>query len=133
VALDEPFVDVLVRFESLGPDRYEASDDGLSVHAQRSGDRVSLGDRLVVVIEDVVLSRRTVYGRRVGPKGPGSASSKAAASPRGRRETGSPRGRREAAPAEKPARSGGQRRSQAGTASGSAGRGQRRGGPGRSR
>jgi ribonuclease R len=65
--LDEPFVDVLVKFESMGPDRYEASDDGLSVFGQRSGDRVSLGDRITLVIEDVALLRRTIYGRRVPP------------------------------------------------------------------
>jgi ribonuclease R len=65
--LDEPFVDVLIRFESLGPDRYEASDDGLSVFGQRSGDRIALGDRITIVIEDVALLRRTTYGRRVPP------------------------------------------------------------------
>lgn len=65
--LDDPFVDVLIRYESLGPDRYTASDDGLSVFGQRSGDRVALGDRLTLVIEDVALLRRTIYGRRVPP------------------------------------------------------------------
>lgn len=69
LVLDEPFVDVLVRFESLGSDRYEPSDDGLSVHGVRSGDRVSLGDRFVVVIEDVALERRTIYGRRLAADG----------------------------------------------------------------
>ena len=65
--IDEPFVDVLVRFESMGPDSYVASEDGLSVVGQRSGDRVALGDRLTLVIEDVGLARRTVFGRRVPP------------------------------------------------------------------
>ncbi|HTV23753.1 MAG TPA: VacB/RNase II family 3'-5' exoribonuclease [Polyangiaceae bacterium] len=65
--LDEPFVDVLLRFEALGPDRYEAGDDGLSVVGRRSGDRISLGDRVTLVIEDVALLRRTIYGRRVPP------------------------------------------------------------------
>jgi ribonuclease R len=65
--LDEPFVDVLLRFESLGPDRYEAGDDGLSVVGRRSGDRIALGDRVTIVIEDVALLRRTIYGRRVPP------------------------------------------------------------------
>jgi ribonuclease R len=67
VVLDDPFVDVLVRYESMGPDRYVASEDGLSVVGQRSQDRISLGDRLTLVIEDVSLSRRTVFGRRVPP------------------------------------------------------------------
>ena len=65
--IDEPFVDVLVRFESMGPDRYVASDDGLSMVGQRSQDRITLGDRLTLVIEDVGLARRTVFGRRVPP------------------------------------------------------------------
>ena len=65
--LDEPFVDVLLRFESLGPDRYEAGDDGLSVVGRRSGERIALGDRVTLVIEDVALLRRTIYGRRVPP------------------------------------------------------------------
>jgi ribonuclease R len=66
--LDEPFVDVLIRFESLGPDRYEAGDDGLSVFGRRSGDRIALGDRITLVIEDVALLRRTILGRRVPPE-----------------------------------------------------------------
>jgi ribonuclease R len=65
--LDEPFVDVLLRFEALGPDRYEPGEDGLSVVGRRSGDRIALGDRVTLVIEDVALLRRTIYGRRVPP------------------------------------------------------------------
>lgn len=65
VALDAPFVDVLVRLESLGPDRYELSDDDLSIVGQRSGDSLSLGDRIRVVIEDVSIVRRQVTARRL--------------------------------------------------------------------
>jgi ribonuclease R len=68
VTLDEPFVDVLVRFESMGPDRYEATDDELGVEGLRSGDHVMLGDRVVVAIEDAAILRRTVYARRVPPQ-----------------------------------------------------------------
>ena len=68
VSLDAPFVDVLVRFESLGPDRYETGADEISVVGVRSGDSISLGDRMVVVIEDVALLRRAVYARRVVPE-----------------------------------------------------------------
>jgi ribonuclease R len=67
VALGHPFVDVMVRYESLGPDHYQASDDELSVIGLRSGDRVSLGDRIVVSIEDVAVLRRTTFARRVVP------------------------------------------------------------------
>ncbi len=67
VALDHPFVDVLVRFEALGPDRYEADEDALSVTGVRSGDRIELGDRIVVEIEDVAILRRAVFARRIPP------------------------------------------------------------------
>jgi ribonuclease R len=68
VTLDDPFVDVLVRYESLGPDHYRMDDDELGVRGERSGDRVSLGDRLTVTIEDVALQRRSVLARRVLPE-----------------------------------------------------------------
>ena len=67
VTLDAPFVDVLVKHESMGPDQYELSDDELSVVGIRSGDTISLGDRLAVVIEDVAILRRQVLARRVVP------------------------------------------------------------------
>jgi len=65
VTLEEPFVDVLVRTESLGPEGYEADEDGLAVIGARSGERISLGDPMMVLVEDVSIARRTVYGRRV--------------------------------------------------------------------
>jgi ribonuclease R len=68
VALDDPFVEVLVRFESMGPDHYNLSEDELSIVGSRSGDTISLGDRMAVVIEDVAIMRRTVYARRVVPE-----------------------------------------------------------------
>ena len=67
VTLDEPFVDVLVRFESMGPDRYETSEDELSLVGLRSGDEVRLGDAVTVAIEDVAIMRRTVYAKRIPP------------------------------------------------------------------
>ena len=66
VTLDAPFVDVLVRFEDLGGDRYELDDDGLRVVGQRSGDAVQLGDSMLVEIADISLVRRTVYAKRIG-------------------------------------------------------------------
>lgn len=68
VTLDDPFVDVLVRFESLGPDHYEASDDELRVVGVRSGDEIMLGERLTVTIEDVAILRRSVLAKRVVPE-----------------------------------------------------------------
>lgn len=67
VALDEPFLDVLVRYESIGPDRYEATEHELGVAGARSGDKVMIGDRVLVVIEDVAILRRAVYARRIPP------------------------------------------------------------------
>ena len=66
VTLGAPFVDVLVRYEDLGGDRYELDDTGLRAVGQRSGDAVQLGDAMLVDIADVSLVRRTVYGKRVG-------------------------------------------------------------------
>ncbi|MCL2725443.1 MAG: VacB/RNase II family 3'-5' exoribonuclease [Polyangiaceae bacterium] len=63
VTLDEPFVDVLVRTEDIGPD-FVIDDDGLSAHARRSGDILTLGDRLPITVTDAAILRRTVYGRR---------------------------------------------------------------------
>ncbi len=66
VTLDAPFVDILVRYEDLGGDRYELDNTGLRAIGQRSGDAVQLGDAMLVEIADVSLVRRTVYGKRVG-------------------------------------------------------------------
>jgi ribonuclease R len=68
ISLDAPFVDVLVRYEAMGPDQYNLSDDELSVVGARSGDTISLGDRVLVTIEDVAILRRQTYGRRVPPE-----------------------------------------------------------------
>ena len=65
VNIDDPFIDVLVRMESLGPDRYEIDDEGLRVIGGRSGERIAIGDKMLVAIDDVSILRRTVYGRRV--------------------------------------------------------------------
>ncbi len=66
VNIDEPFVDVLIRFESLGKERFELSDNELFLVAPRSGDTIQLGDKLTLEIEEVSLLRRNVYGRRLG-------------------------------------------------------------------
>ena len=55
--------------EELGQDTYQLDDDGLRAVAERSGDVVQLGDRMMVEIIDVGIQRRTVYGRRIGAPG----------------------------------------------------------------
>jgi ribonuclease R len=69
VQLDKPFVDVLIRLEDLGQDRYEVDDDALRVVATRSGDVIALGDRLLVEVIDAAILRRTVYAKRIGGEG----------------------------------------------------------------
>jgi ribonuclease R len=65
VALDEPYVDVLVKYEAMGDEPYELDDEGLCAIGQRSGDVVRLGDRMAVRVDDVSIERRTVLGRRL--------------------------------------------------------------------
>ncbi len=65
VALDDPFVEVLVKLEELGGTDYEVDDVGLRVVGRRSGEVISLGDSMLVEIADVSLQRRSVLGRRV--------------------------------------------------------------------
>lgn len=68
VSLDEPFCDVLIRFEAMGPDQYELDEHELAYVGVRSGDTLALGDRVSVIIEDVAVLRRQVYARRVAPE-----------------------------------------------------------------
>jgi ribonuclease R len=65
VALDDPFADVLMRFEDMGGD-WELDDDGLYASSSRSGQTLKLGERLLVEVIDVSMVRRTVYGRPAG-------------------------------------------------------------------
>lgn len=65
VNVSEPFVDVLIRFESLGRERYELSDNELFLVAPRSGEHIQLGDKITLEIEEVSLLRRNIYGRRL--------------------------------------------------------------------
>ena len=67
ISLDSPFVDVMVRADAMGKDRYELDDDGMQFIGRRSGDVIGLGDRVVVTIEDVAILRRTVYAWRHAP------------------------------------------------------------------
>jgi ribonuclease R len=65
VRVDDPFIDVLVKLNALGTEEYETDELALSATAHGSGDTVALGDTVMVVIEDVALLRRTIYGRRL--------------------------------------------------------------------
>ncbi len=67
VALDAPFVEVLVRPEAMGKDRYSLDEERLLYLAPRSGDAVRWGDRIVVTAEEASIPRRTVYAWRHPP------------------------------------------------------------------
>jgi ribonuclease R len=64
VTLDAPFVDVIVPADSLGRDRYAPSEDALAMVGERGSERIRLGDRLVVRVEEASLGRRVVLGSR---------------------------------------------------------------------
>jgi ribonuclease R len=65
VTLEHPYVDVLVRLESLGDDSYALDDAGLYIVAARSGERITFGDVMLVQIEDAAIMRRLVTAKRV--------------------------------------------------------------------
>ncbi len=65
LSIDDPCVDVMILFDSLGPDRYEMDENELGVVGERSGDHIMLGDRLTIKITDAAILRRTVYASRV--------------------------------------------------------------------
>ena len=100
VQLDSPFVDVLVRLEDMGMDRWEVDEDALRVVAARSGELVARGDRLLVEITDAAILRRTVYAKRVqlgredakarGPRAerPGRPGGKPTQGPKGKKQSG---------------------------------------------
>jgi ribonuclease R len=67
VRIDEPFVDVLVPFDALGPGGWEADPLAVEVTSgdRGGGERIALGDRLHVTIDEVVVPRRLILGRRL--------------------------------------------------------------------
>jgi ribonuclease R len=76
VQIAAPFVDVLVKSDALGGDDYELDDEQLRFVGRRSGDRIGLGDAMVVRVEEVSILRRTVYGRRLGGRVEGTRESR---------------------------------------------------------
>ncbi len=85
VRINDPFVDVLVPNDRLGNDNYQADDAAIRTVGKRSGDIITLGDTIELVIEDVSLVRRVTLAKRLGsPKA-------AAAGPKPGRVTGKER------------------------------------------
>jgi ribonuclease R len=69
VQLDSPFVDVLVRLEDLGGDRWELDDEKMRVSAARSGESISAWAIASSSRWSTQILRRTVYGKSKGSKG----------------------------------------------------------------
>ena len=88
VAIDSPFIDVLVRMESLGAEPYEIDDSGLRLIGQRSGDRIAIGDAMTVQVEDVAILRRQIYAKRLPEEGGDDRPKRAKRETRATRRTG---------------------------------------------
>jgi ribonuclease R len=102
VALDNPYVDVLVRFEQLGAEDYELSEDTLAVVGKRSGDRVELGQRITVVIEEASLLRRVTLARRVVAQRAGTTKERASKPDHARPTPSRPKGDRPSPKGDRP-------------------------------
>jgi ribonuclease R len=76
VELDEPFVEALIKLDSLGDDRYDFDPETLEVRARRSGHVIRLGTRMKV---EVVGS--SVIGRKVEVRVVGQPSTRTASRP----------------------------------------------------
>ena len=94
--LDDPFVDVQVPLDALGLDGYDVDESGLRAVGARSGDTITLGDSMRVLIEDVAIMRRSVLGRRVLEPGKQRADKKARKADRRAGATKAKGGRRKA-------------------------------------
>ncbi|MCL2824580.1 MAG: VacB/RNase II family 3'-5' exoribonuclease [Polyangiaceae bacterium] len=68
VTLDNPFVEVIVPEATLGLYGHERSEDGLHMVCPRTGDQVSLGDRMDIEVESSNMVRRVIYGKRIAAK-----------------------------------------------------------------
>jgi ribonuclease R len=68
---EEPFVEVRVKAEGLGRERYLLDEKTLRFQAAKGQDGVGVGDRIRVVVEEVSVKRRQVLGWRAAPDGAG--------------------------------------------------------------
>jgi ribonuclease R len=71
-----PFVDVMLRFDSMGTEALALDDDGLRASAS-SGLQISIGDKVRVRIAEVVMERRQILGQWLdAPTGTAHATKK---------------------------------------------------------
>lgn len=73
VGVESPFVELVVRYESIGGDRYEPDESGLFAVGVRSGHRIKLGEERAVELVDVSLTRRQALARLVTEPGEAAA------------------------------------------------------------
>ncbi len=93
VSLDDPFVEVLVRYASLGTDSFTPDAHGLRVVAERSGLSYGLGDRVKLTIEEVVIAKRQIVGTLAGTVARAKAPTHGGRRPPQRKGDGDSRGR----------------------------------------
>lgn len=67
VTLDAPFVEVFIRADAMGKDTYEPDEERTRLVGRRSGDAVSVGDRIAITIEEISLPRRLIHAFRHAP------------------------------------------------------------------
>lgn len=68
VRIEAPFVDVLIPNDRLGEDDYQADEAAVRAVGVRSGDTVTLGDDILLEIEDVSLVRRVTLAKRIATR-----------------------------------------------------------------
>jgi ribonuclease R len=88
VELDEPYVEGLIKLESLGNDRFDFDDVHMRLSGQKTGLAIELGDRVTVEINNVSVVRRRIdftlvagASPKKAPRG-GKKAAPAAARPR---------------------------------------------------
>jgi ribonuclease R len=91
VAVDEPFVEGLVRLAAIGGDFWEFDEDRLRLFGRRSGRAFALGDEVRVRVESVSVARRRIELALVAG-GSDSATSRRVGEPGRRRRARSPDG-----------------------------------------
>jgi ribonuclease R len=109
VEIDEPFVEGLIKLESLGNDKFEFDDVHMRLRGKKTGLTIELGDRVLVEINNVSVVRRRIDFTLIEVKSQKKAQPEAR-KPEGRevrevrdvREAREGRAAREARPAREP-------------------------------
>jgi ribonuclease R len=119
VELDEPFVEGLIKMESLGDDRFDFDPIHMRISGQRTGFKIELGDEVVVELLDASVARRrvdfrlksapTMRGKPRPPQPPRKGGKRPSRSERAERRTGASKGKGKSSSGQRGRRSGGRR------------------------